>query len=215
MSNLHQAIKALQKGELILLHDGGKRENEIDLVVNSLHVKPQTIQQLRKDAGGLICLAVDNETAGKLGLPYMTELMESSKNKTLGELTPEKTPYGDKPAFSVSINHRDTYTGVTDKDRALTISEFAKMMGEGRIQDFTKKFYSPGHVPLLIAKNLDERRGHTELSIELARRAGLTPAMVLCEMMGDDCNALSKEKALAYARKHGLVFVDGRGLYER
>ena len=73
----------------------------------------------------------------------------------------------------------------------------------------TQNFYAPGHVHLLIAKTLGERRGHTELSTELARKAGLKEAMVLCEMMADDHNALSLEGAREYAEEHGLILLDG------
>jgi len=127
-------------------------------------------------------------------------------NDIVRKLIPEKTAYGDKPAFSLSVNHRDTYTGVTDKDRALTIKEFAKVEAP---EELAKNFYAPGHVHLLIAKTIKERRGHTELSTELARRAGLKETMVLCEMMGDNHNALSVEDAGKYAKKHGLVLLDG------
>ncbi|MFC2162084.1 3,4-dihydroxy-2-butanone-4-phosphate synthase [Candidatus Altiarchaeota archaeon] len=214
MDELKTALEALGEGRIILVHDGGKRENEIDLVVNAIHVRPETIRQLRNDAGGLICLAISRDIADELGLPFMTDLMEASGNETLKDLTPEKTPYGDRPAFSIAINHKDTFTGITDNDRALTIGSFGQLSQKDDKTSFTKDYYAPGHVPLLIAKDIGERRGHTELSIELAKRAGLPETMVLCEMMCDDCNALSREDAKEYAQKHGLAFLDGSVLYD-
>ncbi len=200
-----EAIERLRKGEIILLHDSSGREDEVDMVINANHVSPHTIQKMRKDGGGLICLAISSGIATKLNLPYMTDIMSKS-NDTIKALIPEKTAYGDKPAFSLSINHRKTYTGITDNDRALTITEFAKTENA---KDFAKNFYAPGHIHLLIAKDIKQRRGHTELSIELAKKAGITKAMVLCEMMGDDHNALSVEDARKYAQKNNLLFVDG------
>jgi 3,4-dihydroxy 2-butanone 4-phosphate synthase len=202
---LTEALEELRKGRMILLHDSSNRENEIDMVINGPATTPETILTMRNEAGGLICLAVSREIAKKLSLPYMTDLMSAS-NKVVRGLIPERTAYGDKPAFSLSINHRKTYTGITDNDRALTITEFAKT-DDGK--QFAENFYAPGHIHLLIAKTLAERRGHTELSIELSKRAGLKEMMVLCEMMADDHNALSLEDAKKYAKKHGLVLVDG------
>ena len=202
---LDRALEELRNGRMLLLHDAGKRENEVDMVIHASAVTPDTIRAMRKDGGGLICLAVGRDTARKLSLPYMIELMSRS-NEVVRKLIPERTPYGDRPAFSLSVNHRDTYTGVTDRDRALTITEFAKIEGA---DELTRNFYAPGHVHLLIAKTLGERRGHTELSLELARRAGLREAMVLCEMMSDDGDALSVGEAGEYAGERGLVLLDG------
>jgi len=202
---MEKALKELQKGRIILLHDSTESEDEVDLVAHASSTTPETIRTMRKDAGGLICLAIGRQFADDLSLPYMTDLMAKS-NETVRKLIPERTAYGDKPAFSLSINHRDTYTGIPDKDRALTISEFARL---GSADELAERFYAPGHVHLLIAKTLKERRGHTELSIELARRAGLKETMVLCEMLADDAGALSVEDARKYARKAGLEFVDG------
>ena len=202
---VERALQELKRGKIILLHDSDGRENEVDMVVHASAVTPQTIRTLRKDAGGLICLAIGGRIAEWLKLPYMADLLEDS-NDVVRKLVAKKTPYGDKPAFSITINHRETYTGITDNDRALTITEFGKTEDN---RDLIDNFYSPGHVPLLIARTLKERRGHTELSIELARRAGLRETMVLCEMLADDGKALSLEEAAGYARRNGLVLVDG------
>ena len=205
---LDKALKELKKGRMVLLHDAGNREDEIDMVVHASHVTSDTIYTMRRDGGGLICLAIGRELAARLSLPYMTDMMQSS-NEVVRKLVPQRTAYGDKPAFSLSINHRETYTGITDNDRALTITEFAKLE---RAQEFAERFYAPGHVHLLIAKTLAERRGHTELSIELARRAGIRETMVLCEMMADDHDALSLADAQRYADKNKLVLLDGGAL---
>ncbi len=198
-------LKRLGEGGAILLHDSSGRENEVDYVVPAWAVKPETIRTMRKDCGGLICLSIGGEFARKLDLPYMTDLMGLGAD-TVKSLIPKRTAYGDKPAFSLSVNHRRTYTGITDRDRALTITEFAKL---GDKEELVESFYAPGHVHLLIAKSLKDRRGHTELSIELAKMAGITEAMVLCEMMGDDGNAMKKADAEAYAEKNGFLFADG------
>jgi 3,4-dihydroxy 2-butanone 4-phosphate synthase len=202
---LEEALSALRAGGMVLLHDASGREDEVDMVVPAPAVRPQTILSMRAHGGGLICLAIGGGFARTLDLPYMTDLMSHS-TPTVKAMVPERTAYGDKPAFSLSINHRKTYTGVTDNDRALTITEFAKLE-HGK--EFAENFYAPGHIHLLIAKTLAERRGHTELSTELARRAGLKETMVLCEMMADDHEALTPEDAQKYADERGLILLDG------
>ncbi|MBD3389008.1 MAG: 3,4-dihydroxy-2-butanone-4-phosphate synthase [Candidatus Altiarchaeales archaeon] len=202
---IEDAIKALKNGDMVLLHDASGREDEVDMVVHASAVKPETIRRMRKDGGGLICLALSKEKGESLDLPYMTELMIKS-NDTVRNMIPVKTAYGDKPAFSLSVNHRDTYTGITDRDRALTITELERADSP---DELAGNFYAPGHVHLLIARSIEERRGHTELSTELARRAGMTGAVVLCEMMADDGNAMSVEEAGRYAEDNGIILADG------
>lgn len=116
--------------------------------------------------------------------------------------------------------HRKTYTGITDNDRALTITKVAEQVqrsmniGEN---NFTVEFRSPGHVPLPRAAEglLLERCGQTELAIALAEMADITPAVTVCEMLDDTTgNALSKDDAMAYAKEHNLVFIEGREILE-
>jgi 3,4-dihydroxy 2-butanone 4-phosphate synthase len=177
------------------------------MVVGAGFVKPDTVERMRKDAGGLICAAIQKEAAVRIGLPFFTDLLEGS-GLGIGKLVCRKTAYGDKPAFSLPINHRGVYTGITDDDRALTLNKLDEVLA-GRMDDFHKEFYSPGHVFLLIGRGIAVRRGHTELSLELGRRAGLRGAMVLCEMLGQG-KALPKEEARAYAERNGLVFIEGK-----
>ena len=114
------------------------------------------------------------------------------------------------------MNHRRTFTGITDIDRALTIRELgglgAKALDGPAVEEFGRNFRSPGHIPLLRAGDglLDERQGHTELSIALAELAGVTPVVVVCEMLDAQTGrALSREAAAEYAEKHDLVFLNG------
>jgi 3,4-dihydroxy 2-butanone 4-phosphate synthase len=138
-------------------------------------------------------------------------------------MSPTDIPYDTKSAFSITINHRATFTGITDIDRALTISEFAKLAKktksmsneEARIA-FGKTFRAPGHVHLLNSSKdlLSKRFGHTELSTALLVMAGVTPSATVCEMMGDDGHALSKEKAKVYAERFDLCFLEGHQIID-
>ena len=220
MSSIEEAIAAMRKGKFVLLHDDIVREDEIDMVFPAEYIKPHHIATLRNRAGGLICLAIQNEIASKLGLMYMHDiLLDVSKvNHVFSKLSHGKSPYGDKPSFSIAVNHRDTYTGITDADRALTISAMAKIcknIDYGGIEEFEKNFRAPGHVPILIASRelMQQRIGHTELSIYLSHLAGLTPAVVICEMLDSNTHrALSSEMAKSYAFEAGLPFVEASQL---
>jgi 3,4-dihydroxy 2-butanone 4-phosphate synthase len=138
----------------------------------------------------------------------------STVNPVFLKLSFDKSPYGDRPSFSISINHRDTYTGITDADRTLTISAMANICKNihcGGVEEFGNNFRAPGHVPILIgSKNLiQERNGHTELCLYLSHLAELTPAVVICEMLDSDTHkALSLEKAKEYAAKTNIPFVE-------
>jgi 3,4-dihydroxy 2-butanone 4-phosphate synthase len=210
---IDKAVQALKRGEFILLYDFDEREGETDLAIRSDAVTPHHIMQMRKDAGGLICTAVHPEAAQRLGLPFASDLLHGT---TFGEKTGD-IPYDRKnrSSFSLWVNHRNTYTGITDNDRALTITAVAdqvKLALNGGGHDFGSNFRSPGHVPLLRAADslLDQRRGQTELSIALADMAGITPTITICEMLDDRSGkALSKEDAIAYAKAHNLVFIEG------
>jgi len=222
MSNLADAVNALREGKFVLLHDSASRENEIDMVVAAQFVTPSYVARMRKDAGGLLCLALRNDIANKLGLLYMHDMMHmlSSTNPIMAKLANGKSPYGDKPAFSIAINHKQTYTGITDSDRALTIGEMAKVCskalnGSDAKQDFASTFRAPGHVPILIASQglLSERLGHTELAVYLTQLAGLTPAVAICEMLdGSTYKALSIDRAAQYAEENNILIVEGNDL---
>lgn len=127
--SLDEALSSLRRGDFILLHDEGKRENEVDMVVAAEFVTPKHIARMRVDAGGLICMSINHALASSLGLDYMHEILFNSQNFDAGlkKMVIGTAPYGDRPSFSISINHKDTFTGITDKDRAFTISEMAKL----------------------------------------------------------------------------------------
>lgn len=212
MGICEKAAERLGKGGMVVIYDGDEREGEADLVVHAQDAKPEAIETLRKDAGGLICLALDAMAAETLGLPFYTDILAASKHP-IAKMECKKTAYGDSPAFAIPINHKGVYTGITDNDRSLTITKMAELVrgidnGTDVRQRFMTDFYSPGHVFLLVGRGIGNRHGHTELSLELARRAGLPGAMVLCEMLGKR-KALSKDKAEEYANEHGLVFLEG------
>jgi 3,4-dihydroxy 2-butanone 4-phosphate synthase len=223
-NNLKAALDALKKGEFVLVYDADGREEETDFIIAAQHVTFQSINTMRKDGGGLIFLIVNHDTKEKLGLPFLADLFYKEGNRwpVLKELIPNDIPYDTKSSFSITINHRKTFTGITDKDRALTISEFAKLSEE--IKELTQikaqrlfgqRFRAPGHIPLCNSsdKPLSNRFGHTELGVALMLMSGLAPIAAGCEMM-DTINALPKEEAIKYGKEHNLVFLEGKEIRE-
>ena len=214
------AIASLKQGEFVMIYDSDGRENEIDMMVAAQFITPEHIARMRQHAGGLICTAIGDELVKKLDLKYMHDILSNStdldldsKNMVMGT-----APYGDHPTFSLSINHKRTYTGVTDSDRALTIKEVANLCNaDNPKRQFTSSFKTPGHVPLLLASDglLSSRKGHTEMSIYLTKLSKLHPVSAICEMMdAETYGALSLEKAKKYAKENAIPFIDGKKLYE-
>lgn len=221
--SLESAIDAIRNGKMILLFDSEDREGETDLVIPALCTTPSDVALMRRDGGGLICVAIYGNAADRMGLPFMSDILKSVSNnghKSLVSLIEKKgdISYDSRSSFSVWVNHRETFTGITDNDRALTIRKLGEAVDKvlrGEKIDLGDDFRSPGHVALLRAAGglLKERRGQTELSIELALRAGISPSMVVCEMLdGNTGKALSKKDAMNYARNNNMIFIEGRDI---
>lgn len=222
MSLVEDAVRALRDGKFILIHDSDSRENEVDMVKAAQYISPQDIATMRNDAGGLICLAISDEIASKLKLTFMHNLLHfaSKNNPSLSKIISSWAPYGDRPSFSITVNHVDTFTGITDIDRALTITKMSEICSDidnyGKYE-FSEKFRSPGHVPILIAAKelLKERSGHTELSIQLMKLAVLIPTVVICEMLDSDTGgALKVDKAIEYSKRFNIPLVESLQIKE-
>ena len=211
----------LQQGKFVLVYDSESREGETDFVMASQFVTPESIKRMRQDGGGLIFLMTSKEVADQLQMPFLTNLYSdvSDNYPVLKELVPNDIPYDTKSSFSLYINHRETFTGITDNDRSLTMRKFAELIkrtnnldSDLAIKEFGREFRSPGHVPICVASEtlLNERKGHTELVIALMQMAGLVPAGSGCEVMGNNGKALSKEDTTRYAEKNNFVFLEGK-----
>ena len=134
--------------------------------------------------------------------------------------------YDTRSAFTVSINHRDTYTGITDRDRALTTRRFGELAGELLASGVSggearaalgAEFRTPGHIPVCreSPQGLRTRQGHTELAVAIARLSGHSPCTIGAEMLQPDGDgALPVEDAREYARKHGIPMITGADILE-
>jgi len=208
---LESAVAAFRTGNPVLVHDDDDREGETDLLYPASAVTPAAVARMRNDGGGLIFAALTAAVADRFELPFLHEALDHPANdhSDLG--------YDAHPSFSLTVNHRDGFTGVTDDDRALTIRRLGEVSADDTygVDAFADEFRTPGHVHLLRAAPglLDERRGHTELGLALAEEAGIAPAVAGCEMLDDETGgALSTVDARAYARRHELPFVEGAAL---
>ncbi|MEK4283995.1 bifunctional 3,4-dihydroxy-2-butanone-4-phosphate synthase/GTP cyclohydrolase II [Ureibacillus sp. FSL K6-0165] len=187
LNTIEEAIEDLKKGKTIIVVDDENRENEGDLVALAEHATPETINFMATYGRGLICTPIIEELAQKLDLHAMVA------NNTDNHQT----------AFTVSIDHISTTTGISAYERSTTILKM--------IDDDAKKedFRRPGHVfPLIAKKNgVLERQGHTEAAVDLARIAGSFPAGVICEIMGDDGKMSRLDDLLKFAKVHDLKII--------
>ncbi|QSW99698.1 3,4-dihydroxy-2-butanone-4-phosphate synthase [Haloterrigena alkaliphila] len=207
-----RALEALRVGEPVLVHDAADREGETDLIYHADAVTPEAVARLRNDAGGLVCVALGHEVAEAFDLPFYTEEVDhpASGDHELG--------YDERSSFSLTVNHRDTYTGITDNDRSTTIRALGEAAAAPAETEFAAEFRVPGHVHLLKAAPdlLAQREGHTELGVALANAAALSAAVVVCEMLDDETGeALSPVDARAYADRHGFTYLEGSEVLER
>ncbi|MFW6382932.1 MAG: 3,4-dihydroxy-2-butanone-4-phosphate synthase [Haloferacaceae archaeon] len=207
-----RALESLATGEPILVHDAADREGETDLIYHANAVTPDAVARLRNDAGGLICVALGHDVAEAFDLPFYTEAVDhpATGAHDLG--------YDERSSFSLTVNHRDTYTGITDNDRSLTIRALADAAADPDATAFAEEFRVPGHVHLLkgAPELLAQREGHTELGLALADAADLPPAVVVCEMLDDETGrALTPAAARAYADRHGFAYLEGADVLDR
>lgn len=223
--SLYSAVEALRRGDPVLIFDDPHREGETDMVVLSEKMTAEMVALLRHEAGGFLCVTAPAEVMERMGIGYQQDMLHelAEKRPAVGRLLPERLGYDRRSAFGLAVSHRDTFTGIPDRDRALTIravGEFvrdATTLSDGALTErFTHDFLAPGHVPMLHTARglLQERAGHTELSGTLARLGGLTESVALMEMLSDDGGPLSPEAARRKAEEKGWPFVYGEEIRE-
>ena len=185
-SSIEEAISDLKEGKMIIVVDDEGRENEGDLVIPADIVTGESINFMIKYAKGLVCAPIEAEIAERLNLNPMVE------NNTDNHET----------AFTVSVDHIDTTTGISAFERAHTIKKLITCSNP-------EEFRRPGHVfPLIAKKNgVLERIGHTEASVDLSKLAGFNGAAVICEIVKDDGNMARRDDLMVFAEEHGLKII--------
>ena len=186
LSPIEEIIQDLRNGRMIILVDAEDRENEGDLLIPAQMATPDAINFMAKNGRGLICLSLTRQRADQLRLKFMAPLAEARKRST---------------AFTVSIEAAEgVATGISAHDRARTIA--VAINPECGRDDIV----TPGHIFPLMAREGGTlvRAGHTEASVDIARKAGLYPAAVICEIMNDDGTMARLPDLVTFAQRHNL-----------
>ncbi|MGF0064035.1 bifunctional 3,4-dihydroxy-2-butanone-4-phosphate synthase/GTP cyclohydrolase II [Lachnospiraceae bacterium SGI.085] len=184
---IENALKALKEGKIILVTDDEDRENEGDLICSAEAATTENVNFMATYAKGLICMPMSQAIADRLRLSPMVE-HNTDNHET---------------AFTVSIDYKDTTTGISAKERGMTarmcVSQNASAM------DFRR----PGHMFPLIAKagGVLERNGHTEATVDLMRLAGLSECGLCCEIMREDGTMMRAEELHEFADRHELSYI--------
>lgn len=193
-NTIEEAIEDLKKGKVIIVCDDENRENEGDFVGLADFATPEMINFMAMEGRGLICTPITNELARKLNLHPMVE----------------KNTDHHKTAFTVSIDHIDTTTGISAYERSLTIRKLLEEDSEA--DDFRR----PGHVFPLVAKEggVLRRAGHTEAAVDLAKLAGAKPAGVICEIMNKNGTMARVDDLQIIAKKFDLKIITIKDLID-
>jgi len=188
INSIEEAIKDLQQGKMIIVVDNPDRENEGDVIQAAEKVTSESVNFTVKNARGLLCIAIDNNTAKRLNLHKMV-YENTSLHKT---------------NFTISVDAvKNVTTGISAKDRYETIKTIADPK--------TKKndLARPGHIFPIVAKDggVLYRTGHTEASTDLCKLAGLEPAALMCEIMNEDGTMARMPHLMEFSKKHNLKIV--------
>lgn len=184
MNTIEELIEDIKAGKNVVIIDDEDRENEGDVICAAKYATLENVNFMASHAKGLICMPMSAEYVEKLGLPQMCEV------NTDNHCT----------AFTVSIDHVDTTTGISAYERSITAMKTVEE--DAKPEDFRR----PGHMFPLQAKlgGVLERNGHTEATVDLVRLAGLPAVGLCCEIMKEDGMMARKEDLLAFAKKHKL-----------
>lgn len=193
-STIPEALEALKNGKIIMCTDDPDRENEGDFICPARHATRENVNFMATYGKGLICTPMSKEIADRFNLPQM--LSENTDNHCT--------------AFTVSIDHIDTTTGISAEERGYTCRKLCDK--DSKPGDFRR----PGHVfPLTARKGgVLVRNGHTEATVDLCRLAGLEECGLCCEIMSDDGTMMRTEELQKLAEKHGLCFITIKDLQD-
>lgn len=189
-----EALQALQEGKLVLVMDDKDRENEGDLICSAQSATTENVNFMATYAKGLICMPMNESLAKQL---MLTPMVESNTDNH-------------ETAFTVSIDYKDTTTGISAEERGLT----ARMCVAGEITPLD--FRRPGHMFPLIAKSggVLERNGHTEATVDLMRLAGLKECGLCCEIMNENGKMMRTSDLIQFSQAHHIPILTIKELQE-
>lgn len=193
-NTIEEALEDLRRGKIILVTDDEDRENEGDFICAAQFATTENINFMATHGKGLICMPMSEEYVEKLKLPQMVE------NNTDNHET----------AFTVSIDHLTTTTGISAVERSITALACVKKDAK------PEEFRRPGHMfPLKAKKNgVLERNGHTEATVDLCRLAGLKECGLCCEIMREDGTMMRTEELSKLAQQYQMKFITIKDLQD-
>ena len=186
-NSIEEALEDLKAGKLIICTDDPDRENEGDLICAAQFATTENVNFMAQHARGLICMPMSYELAHRLNLPQMVS--ENTDNHCT--------------AFTVSIDHIDTTTGISAEERGYTARKC--IAADTKPEDFRR----PGHMFPLVARHggVLTRNGHTEATVDLCRLAGLSECGLCCEIMREDGTMMRTTELWELADRFGLKFI--------
>ena len=193
-NSVEEALEELRQGRIVLVTDDPDRENEGDMICAAEFATQENINFMACHAKGLLCTPMSAALAGRLGLSQMVS--ENTDNHST--------------AFTVSVDHVDTTTGISAAERGYTMRSLTE---EGtKPQDLRR----PGHVFPLVARHggVLVRNGHTEATVDLMRLAGLKECGICCEIMEEDGTMMRTENLWKLAKKYDLKFITIKDLQD-
>lgn len=182
------ALRAFERGEMVVVMDDDDRENEGDLIVAAVHCTPEKMALMVRHTSGIICAPMTAEHARRLNLQPMVAENTDAKGT----------------AFTVSVDYKHgTTTGISAEDRNATVRNLANP--NAGAEDFNR----PGHIFPLVAREggILMRSGHTEAAVDLCRLANLPPVGVISELVNDDGTVMRGPQVSAFAEAHGFAQV--------
>ena len=193
-NSIEEAIQDFRDGKMVIMVDDEDRENEGDVIIAAEKCTPEAINFMATYAKGLVCMPMEGERLDELQIGAMVE-RNTDNHET---------------AFTVSVDHNSTRTGISAFERAATVQALINM--DARIDDFRR----PGHIfPLRYkAGGVLRRAGHTEGSVDIARLAGLYPATVICEIINSDGSMARIPELMEFAAEHQLKVITIADLIE-
>ena len=184
LNSIEEVVEDLKKGKCVVIMDDENRENEGDVICAAEFATTENVNFMASYARGLICMPMEPEYTDKLHLPQMC-ITNTDNHCT---------------AFSVSVDHVSTTTGISAYERGITARKFVE--DDAKPEDFRR----PGHMFPLEARpgGVIERQGHTEATVDLMKIAGLKPVGLCCEIMRDDGMMARRDDLEQFAKQHDL-----------
>jgi 3,4-dihydroxy 2-butanone 4-phosphate synthase/GTP cyclohydrolase II len=193
-NTIEEALEQLRQGKIILVTDDPDRENEGDFICAAEFATTENVNFMAMHGKGLICMPMSRELVTKLQIPQM--VTQNTDNH--------------ETAFTVSIDHVSTTTGISAAERSITA--MACVSGDAKPEDFRR----PGHMFPLLAKDngVLEREGHTEATVDLMRLAGLHECGLCCEIMREDGTMMRTPELIELAKKWDMCFITIKDLQD-